>query len=94
MDLAALAGLYPAGVICEIVNDDGTMARLPDLFRFCRIHDLAIVTVAELARYRLAASDEEALAAMAGLIPISARTNTTSFDHQTKWPRLGAECLG
>ncbi len=53
VDLAGLAGLYPAGVICEIVNDDGTMARVPDLFRFCKTHGLVMITVADLARYRL-----------------------------------------
>ena len=52
VDLARLAGLYPAGVICEIVNDDGTMARVPDLIRFCRTHDLLMITVADLASYR------------------------------------------
>lgn len=56
VDLARLAGLYPAGVICEIVNDDGTMARVPDLVRFCRKHQLLMVTVAELAQYRLASN--------------------------------------
>ena len=59
VDLARLSGLYPAGVICEIVNDDGTMARLPDLIRFCRKHNLAMVTVADLARYRLEKEYEE-----------------------------------
>ena len=52
VDLARLAGLYPAGVICEIINDDGTMARVPDLVRFCKMHDLVMITVADLARYR------------------------------------------
>src|SRR5882762_4460702 len=42
VDLAGLAGLYPAGVICEILNDDGTMARVPDLIRFCKTHDLVM----------------------------------------------------
>jgi 3,4-dihydroxy-2-butanone 4-phosphate synthase/GTP cyclohydrolase II len=60
VDLAGLAGLYPAGVICEIVNDDGTMSRVSDLIRFCKIHGLAMVTVADLARYRLDAEYEEA----------------------------------
>ena len=50
---AGLAGLQPAGVICEIVNDDGTMARVPDLIPFCNTHGLVMVTVADLARYRL-----------------------------------------
>jgi 3,4-dihydroxy 2-butanone 4-phosphate synthase/GTP cyclohydrolase II len=53
IDLARLAGLYPAGVICEIINDDGTMARVPDLARYCRTHCLVMITVAEVARYRL-----------------------------------------
>jgi len=53
VDLARLAGLYPAGVICEIVNDDGSMARVADLVRFCKTHGLVMVTVAELARCRL-----------------------------------------
>ena len=55
VDLARLAGLYPAGVICEIVNDDGSMARVPDLVRFCKTHGLVMVTVADLARHRLGA---------------------------------------
>lgn len=52
VDLARLAGLYPAGVICEIMKDDGTMARRDDLFVFAREHDLKIITVEELIRYR------------------------------------------
>jgi 3,4-dihydroxy-2-butanone 4-phosphate synthase/GTP cyclohydrolase II len=54
VDLARLAGLQSAGVICEILKDDGTMARLPDLVRFCMMHELKMTTVAELERYRLA----------------------------------------
>jgi 3,4-dihydroxy 2-butanone 4-phosphate synthase/GTP cyclohydrolase II len=54
VDLARLAGLVPAGVICEIMNDDGTMARVPQLADFCRQHDLKMLTVAELIRYRMA----------------------------------------
>ncbi|WP_419806810.1 3,4-dihydroxy-2-butanone-4-phosphate synthase [Terriglobus sp.] len=53
VDLARMAGLIPAGIICEIMNDDGTMARVPDLVTFCREHDLAMLTVAELIRHRL-----------------------------------------
>ena len=52
VDFARLAGLYPAGVICEIINDDGTMARLPDLVRFAQKHDLKICTIAALIEYR------------------------------------------
>jgi 3,4-dihydroxy 2-butanone 4-phosphate synthase/GTP cyclohydrolase II len=52
VDLARLAGLYPAGVLAEIVNDDGTMARLPELERFASEHDLQIISIADLIRYR------------------------------------------
>lgn len=52
VDLAKLAGLYPAGVICEIMNKDGTMARVPELMEFAKIHDLKISTIADLIRYR------------------------------------------
>jgi len=59
VDLARLAGFYPAGVICEIVNDDGTMARVPDLVQFCKRHDLVMIKVADLARYRLGSHRED-----------------------------------
>ncbi|GAB4238843.1 MAG: 3,4-dihydroxy-2-butanone-4-phosphate synthase [Methyloligellaceae bacterium] len=52
VDLARLAGLNPAGVICEIMNDDGSMARLPDLVAFARRHNLRIATIADLIAYR------------------------------------------
>jgi 3,4-dihydroxy 2-butanone 4-phosphate synthase/GTP cyclohydrolase II len=54
VDLARMSGLIPAGVICEIMNEDGTMARVPDLIEFCRTHSLKMVTVADLIRYRMA----------------------------------------
>jgi 3,4-dihydroxy 2-butanone 4-phosphate synthase/GTP cyclohydrolase II len=53
VDIAAIAGLSPAGVICEIMNEDGTMARLPQLEEFAARHDLKIISVAELVRYRM-----------------------------------------
>ena len=53
VDLARLAGLKPAGVICEIMNDDGTMARLPDLIRFGKSHGIKVCTIADLIQYRL-----------------------------------------
>jgi 3,4-dihydroxy 2-butanone 4-phosphate synthase/GTP cyclohydrolase II len=53
VDLARLAGLKPAGVICEIMNPDGTMARMPQLKKFAKEHDLKIVTIADLVRYRM-----------------------------------------
>ncbi len=52
VDIARLAGLYPAGVICEIMNDDGTMARLPDLVKFAQLHGLKVGTIADLIAYR------------------------------------------
>jgi len=54
VDLARLAGMVPAGIICEIMNEDGTMSRVPDLIQFCHEHDLKMLTVAELIRYRMA----------------------------------------
>jgi 3,4-dihydroxy 2-butanone 4-phosphate synthase / GTP cyclohydrolase II len=53
VDMARLAGLYPAGVICEIMNEDGTMARLPQLNQFAATHHLKMITVADLVRYRI-----------------------------------------
>ncbi len=53
VDLARLAGLYPAGVICEIMNDDGTMARVPQLMEFAKKHKLKIITVKDLIEYRM-----------------------------------------
>jgi len=53
VDLARLAGMVPAGIICEIMKDDGTMARVPDLIDFCRTHNMKMLTVAELIRYRM-----------------------------------------
>src|SRR5579871_6358460 len=53
VDLARMAGLNPSGVICEVMRDDGEMARIPDLIPFCREHGLKMLTVAELIRYRL-----------------------------------------
>ncbi len=53
VDIARIAGCYPAGVICEIMNDDGTMSRLPELVKFAERHDLKIISVADLVRYRI-----------------------------------------
>src|SRR5256884_5467220 len=52
VDLSRLAGLAPAGVVCEVMNDDGTMARVNDLIPYCRAHGLKLVTVADLIEYR------------------------------------------
>jgi 3,4-dihydroxy 2-butanone 4-phosphate synthase / GTP cyclohydrolase II len=53
VDLARIGGLYPAGVICEIMNEDGTMARVPELTKFARKHKLLMITVADLIQYRM-----------------------------------------
>ena len=53
VDLARIAGLYPAGVICEIMNEDGTMARVPELTKFAKKHKLLMITVADLIQYRM-----------------------------------------
>ncbi|RYD04807.1 hypothetical protein N752_12845 [Desulforamulus aquiferis] len=52
VDLARLAGLKPASVICEIMKEDGTMARVPELIEFCKAHDLKLITIADLIKYR------------------------------------------
>jgi len=53
VDLARIAGLYPAGVICEVMNDNGSMARVPELTKFAKKHGLLMITIAELIRYRM-----------------------------------------
>ena len=53
VDLARIAGLYPAGVICEIMNEDGSMARVPQLTKFAKKHELLMITIADLIRYRM-----------------------------------------
>ena len=53
VDLARLAGLYPAGVICEVMNEDGTMARVPQLESFCREHGIQMITIRDLIQYRM-----------------------------------------
>ena len=53
VDLARMAGMVPAGIICEIMRDDGTMARVPDLIEFCQTHNMKMLTVAEVIRYRM-----------------------------------------
>ncbi len=77
VDLARLAGLYPAGVICEILNDDGTMARAPDLVRFCKMHDLLIIRVADLERYRLELDYEGSFGTIDGFFPLFPERSAT-----------------
>jgi 3,4-dihydroxy 2-butanone 4-phosphate synthase/GTP cyclohydrolase II len=74
VDLARLAGSSPAGIVCEIANDDGTMARLPDLERFAEKHGLVILTIADLIAYRL---QTEALVSLVAETPVELdRTRT------------------
>ena len=67
VDLSRIAGLYPGGVICEIMNDDGTMARVPELTRFARKHGLPMITIADLIKYRIRTESLVKRAAMAKL---------------------------
>jgi len=67
VDLARLAGLTPAGVICEIMNYDGTMARVPDLINFCEVHGLKMISVEQLIRFRIAHDRPRALSSSVAL---------------------------
>src|SRR2546430_7661101 len=96
VDLASLAGLHPAGVICEIINDEGTMARLPDLIGFCKKHDLLMITVADLARYRFDCDYEGSLAAYDGIFPVCNTISPTDLDktYPSSTPYINAELIG
>jgi 3,4-dihydroxy 2-butanone 4-phosphate synthase/GTP cyclohydrolase II len=80
VDLARLAGLEPAGVICEIMNDDGSMARMPDLERFAEQHGLMILTIADLIDYRLRHEQLVARAHTAKLRPALLEPQQVEFD--------------
>ena len=81
LDLARLAGFYPGGVLCEILDEDGSMARLPRLIEFAREHGLAIVSIADLiAHLEVAAEDEGTMAAAARTAtPVVRRVTTTTL---------------
>ncbi len=87
VDIAGIAGLYPAGVICEIMNYDGTMARVPQLIEFSEVHKLKIITVADLIKYRRTAEKHVKMAARAKLpteygdFEIIAFENTAKGEH-------------
>jgi len=74
VDLSRLAGLHPSGVICEILREDGCMARVPDLVRFCKLHALKMVTVADVVRYRLEC-DYELTQKHKGVVSLGERGN-------------------
>jgi 3,4-dihydroxy 2-butanone 4-phosphate synthase/GTP cyclohydrolase II len=82
VDLARLAGLRPAGVICEIMNDDGTMARMPDLEGFAREHGLGILSIADLIRYRLCTEHHVLRAAEATLPSIYGEFRAVVFKNE------------
>jgi 3,4-dihydroxy-2-butanone 4-phosphate synthase/GTP cyclohydrolase II len=84
VDLARIAGLSPAGVICEIVNDDGTMAQVPDLIKFCKKHGLLMITLDALAEYRLEMEYEESLDEILNFLPVSLRQRVTELDYSSQ----------
>ncbi|MDF2522811.1 MAG: cyclohydrolase II/3,4-dihydroxy-2-butanone 4-phosphate synthase, partial [Clostridiales bacterium] len=87
VDLALLAGLYPAGMICEIMNDDGTMARVPQLQEFVKKHNLKFITIADLIQYRrkkeklISRAAEAELPTALGKFKIVGYENTLSSEH-------------
>ncbi len=87
VDLARMAGLHPAGVICEVMNDDGTMARVPQLFEFAKMHGLKIITIEELIKYRrkneklVTAAAKAKLPTEYGEFEIIAYENTINGEH-------------
>jgi 3,4-dihydroxy 2-butanone 4-phosphate synthase/GTP cyclohydrolase II len=81
VDLARIAGLYPAGVICEIMNADGTMARLPELREFAREHDLKIISVAALVRYRMQKETLVRRAAQAEIKTVYGQFQAVAFEN-------------
>lgn len=82
VDLARLAGMRPAGVICEIMNDDGTMARVPDLMEFAKRHGLAVVTIKDLIQYRLCRETYVKRGEMARLPTIFGDFDATVFENE------------
>ncbi len=87
VDLARIAGLYPAGVICEVMNEDGTMARVPQLRKFVRRHGLLMITVADLINYRLSTESLVKRVASAKMPTVYGDFRVYAFesyiDHQT-----------
>ena len=83
VDLARLAGLEPAGVICEIMNDDGTMARRPDLEQFARTHGMGIVSVEQLIRHRIEREQQVDLVAEAQVRPAGLQAHFRLLSYRT-----------
>jgi 3,4-dihydroxy 2-butanone 4-phosphate synthase/GTP cyclohydrolase II len=82
VDLARLAGLYPAGVICEIMNEDGTMARVPELYKFARSHKLKMVTIKALIEYRMRRETFVKRAASARLPTVFGDFEAVAFENE------------
>ena len=82
VDLARIAGLYPAGVICEMMNDDGSMARVPELTKFAKRHKLLMITVADLIKYRMHTESMVKRVAMARLPTEHGEFQINIFDNQ------------
>jgi 3,4-dihydroxy 2-butanone 4-phosphate synthase / GTP cyclohydrolase II len=82
VDLARIAGLYPAGVICEVLNDDGTMARVPQLTRVAKRHRLLMITIADLIRYRLRTETLVKRVASARLPTMYGEFHVSAFENQ------------
>ena len=80
VDLSRIAGLEPAGVICEIMNDDGTMARVPELAKFARKHGLLMITIADLIRYRMRTEGLVRRVANANLPTLKGRFHIHAFE--------------
>jgi len=93
VDLAQLAGLKPAGVICEIMNEDGTMARVPELLGFCEKHDIKITSIAKLIGYECVTSPEPHLALCKGAIGELDNAGKPIVHDEPVLVRVHSECL-
>jgi hypothetical protein len=82
------------GISPVLLNDDGTMARVPDLVRFCKMHELKMITLADLARYRLGCDYEGLLGAIERLFPVSLANSATAFGRVTRGCAVALKCGG
>ena len=82
VDLARMAGMYPAGIVCEIMNEDGSMARMPELEEFSRRHDLKIITIAQIIAYRRRTENLIHLVAEARLPTVHGEFKIKAFQHR------------
>ena len=78
VDLCHLAGLHPAGVLCEVCNDDGTMARIPQLIPFCKEHGLVLTSIADLIAYIKETQGDAAAAALRAAAPAGAQATASA----------------